>query len=260
MNGSMNSHASSTAPPLAILVVDDEPPARRRLIRLLASHENTNVVAEAASVAEARARLAQFKPDLAFIDIQLRGEDAFTLLASADVSAAVVFVTAHAEHAVRAFECDVVDYLLKPVRPERLAEALARAERWRAAHEGRAVLAPASAISLVLGHRGGLRRICFEDIVHIVARDDHTELYLRDGTSHLHSTRMDGWERRLPPSFLRTHRSHIVNLQGASSVFRRTNGWVLELEGELIPISRSRLDGVRAALSAASGPPIRPPG
>jgi DNA-binding LytR/AlgR family response regulator len=246
----MNAAASASAPPLAVLVVDDEPPARRRLIRLLGAHPNARVVAEAASVAEARCRFQECKPDLAFVDIQLRGEDAFALLRGAEVRAAVVFVTAHAEHAVRAFECDVVDYLLKPVRPERLGEAIARAQRWRAARWAHDATPVAPQGSLTLCHRGGLRRIAFADILHIVARDDHTELFLRNGQSYLDATRMETWERQLPPCFLRTHRSHIANLRLMTGVARRPSGWVLELEGVLIPISRSRLDAVRAALSA----------
>jgi DNA-binding LytR/AlgR family response regulator len=255
--------------PLSILIVDDEPPARRRLRSLLAAHPIARVVAEAAGIAEARAQLSEHAPDLAFLDIQLRGEDAFALLSGAPLGAAVVFVTAHAEHALRAFECDVLDYLLKPIRPDRLAAALARAERWRAALEGPAhTRNGASALSL--WNRKGLRRVAYDDIVHIVARDDHSELFLRDGTSYLDSTRMEGWERRLPPPFLRTHRSHIVNLSAVLGVCRRFNGWMIELAarphsarsgrdtearrgelgGLLIPISRGRVAAVRAALRA----------
>jgi DNA-binding LytR/AlgR family response regulator len=264
-------NATALDRPLSILIVDDEPPARRRLRSLLAAHPTARVVAEAAGVAEARAQLNEHAPDLAFLDIQLRGEDAFALLSGAPLGAAVVFVTAHAEHALRAFECDVLDYLLKPIRPERLAAALARAERWRAALESPARRRDGVS-SLSLWSRKGLRRVAYDDIVHIVARDDHSELYLRDGTSHLDGTRMEGWERRLPAPFLRTHRSHIVNLSAAVGVCRRYNGWMIELaagspartlavqsgcdadtkrgetDGVLIPISRGRVAAVRAAL------------
>jgi DNA-binding LytR/AlgR family response regulator len=271
---------SAAAPdrPLSILIVDDEPPARRRLRSLLAAHPSARVVAEAAGVAEARARLDEHAPDLAFLDIQLRGEDAFALLSGgAPLGAAVVFVTAHAEHALRAFECDVLDYLLKPIRPERLAAALARAERWRAAREGPA-RARDGATALSLWSRKGLRRVAYDDIVHIVARDDHSELYLRDGTSHLDGTRMEGWERRLPAPFLRVHRSHIVNLCAVVGVWRRHGGWVIQLAacsarphavrnargteaplgetgGALVPISRGRVAAVRAALRAPGAEP-----
>jgi DNA-binding LytR/AlgR family response regulator len=214
------------------------------------------VVAEAGGIAEARARLSEHAPDLAFLDIQLRGEDGFALLSGAPPGAAIVFVTAHAEHALRAFECDVLDYLLKPIRPERLAAALARAERWRAALES-----PARARELSLWSRKGLRQVAYDDIVHIVARDDHSELYLRDGASYLDGTRMEVWERRLPAPFLRIHRSHIVNLNRVVALFRRYNGWMLQLaacspvrphapSAALVPISRGRVAAVRAALGA----------
>lgn len=243
-----------TAPgrPLSALVLDDEPPARRRLVRLLAAHPTTCVVAEAGSVAEARARLADCRPDVAFVDVQLRGEDAFSLFDGEPVLAAIVFVTAHAEHAVRAFECDVVDYLLKPIRPERLAAALARVERWRATRAGDHVPGQPRQSALVRTHRGELRVISCGDILHITARDDHTELYLRDGKSYLDATRMDAWERRLPATFLRTHRSHIANLEAAEGLSRRSHGWVLVLPSASVPISRSRLEHVRATLHASA--------
>jgi DNA-binding LytR/AlgR family response regulator len=238
--------------PLRVLVLDDEPPARRRLVRLLSAHPTTRVVAEAGSVAEARARLADSQPDLAFVDVQLRGEDAFSLFDGAPVLAAIVFVTAHAEHAVRAFECDVVDYLLKPIRPERLAAALGRVERWRASRAGNDALEQPRQSALVRTHRGELRLISCHDILHIVARDDHTELFLRDGNSYLDATRMDAWERRLPPSFLRTHRSYIANLEAAEGLSRRSHGWVLLLPSASVPVSRSRLVQVRATLHASA--------
>lgn len=92
-----------------------------------------------------------------------------------------------------------------------------------------------------------------DDLIHIVARDDHTELFLSDGRSHLDATRMEHWERRLPPSFLRTHRSHIVNLRAALSLARRPGGWVVHTPlAAPVPVGRSRLTAVRAALRAAT--------
>lgn len=248
------------APTLSVLIVDDEPPARRRLRQLLAAHPHVDVVAEAASLAEARARLAEHRPDLAFVDIELRDADAFGLFGPEPLSTAVVFVTAHAEHALRAFECDVLDYLLKPVRPERLAAALLRVERRRA----RRVHAPPEAGgNLALQHRQELRIVPSDDILRITACDDHTELYLTSGASLLDPTRMEGWEPRLPASFVRTHRSHIVNLKAALALARRRGSWALELAGgDRVPVSRSRLAAVRAAFTAfaARGGADRDPG
>jgi two-component system response regulator AlgR len=235
--------------PLSVLIVDDEPPARRRVRQLLAACPNASVVAEAGSLREAREQLAKHRPDLALVDIRLRDADAFELFRSSPLSAAVVFVSAHAEHALRAFECDVLDYLLKPVRPERLAAALARAERWRARRSSEAP--PADGPYLALQQRQELRLIACGDILHIAARDDHSELFLKNDTSHLDPTRMDDWERRLPATFVRTHRSHIANLGAALALSRRSGAWWLELlEGARVPVSRSRLETVRGAFRA----------
>src|SRR5438128_2047857 len=100
------------------LLIDDEPHAREDLQRLLAAHPQVTIVGEAGSVASARKRLARADYDLVFLDVQLIGGTGFDLLPAA---AAVIFVTAHDRHAVRAFEVNALDFLLKPVRAERLA-------------------------------------------------------------------------------------------------------------------------------------------
>src|SRR5258706_8737285 len=112
---------------LRLLIVDDEPPARARTRRLLAGIPGVKIAGEAGSAAEARVQIAERSPDLLLLDIQMPGEDGFALLRSLEPRPAVVFVTAYDQYAVRAFEENAVDYLLKPFRRERLEEALARA-------------------------------------------------------------------------------------------------------------------------------------
>jgi hypothetical protein len=157
-----------------------------------------------------------------------------------------VFVTALAEHAVRAFECDVLDYLLKPIRRAR-------------------------ASALALWSRKGLRQVAHDDIVHIVARDDHSELYLRDGTSYLDATRMragSGACRRRFCASTQPHRPERgggclpplqwldARARGMLAVRPHTiaGGRDTEAPGEpsaaLVPISRGRVAAVRAALGA----------
>ena len=108
------------------LVVDDERLARQELRRLLAAHPEVRVVGEAAGVDEAARLIERQQPDVVFLDVQLPGETGFDLFERAAVSARVVFVTAHDAHALRAFDVNALDYLLKPVAPERLAETVAR--------------------------------------------------------------------------------------------------------------------------------------
>ena len=110
--------------PLETLIVDDERLARRELRRLLAPQEAVTVVGEAAHADEAEALLREQAPDLLLLDVQMPGASGFDLLERLDAVPHVVFVTAYDEYAIRAFEVNALDYLVKPVEEERLAEAL----------------------------------------------------------------------------------------------------------------------------------------
>src|SRR5882724_993636 len=115
--------------PSRILIVDDEPLARMRLKRMLDGVDGVTIAGEAGSADEARRALARQDVDVVLLDIQLPGEDGFELLRSLERRPAVVFVTAFDQYAVRAFEENAVDYLLKPFPRERLLQALERARR-----------------------------------------------------------------------------------------------------------------------------------
>jgi two-component system LytT family response regulator len=110
------------------LVVDDEPLARRELRRLLAAFPAVQVVGEAGNIDEARARIEETSPDIVFLDIQMPGGTGFDLLAQLDRVPHVVFTTAYDHYAVKAFDVNALDYLLKPIEPERLATALRKVE------------------------------------------------------------------------------------------------------------------------------------
>ena len=114
---------------LRVLIVDDEHLARQAMRRLLAAHPDVEIVGEAEGIADARREIERTQPQLIFLDIELDDGDGFDLLAALERRPIVVFVTAYAEHAVQAFAVHAVDYLLKPVAPERLAESLTRAEQ-----------------------------------------------------------------------------------------------------------------------------------
>ena len=115
--------------PLRVLIVDDEPLARARMRRMLEAIEGVTYAGDAGSAGEAREALAAQGVDLLLLDIQLPGEDGFELLRSLEPRPAVVFVTAFDQYAVRAFEENAVDYLLKPFSQPRLAQAIDRARR-----------------------------------------------------------------------------------------------------------------------------------
>lgn len=223
------------------MIVDDEPPARRRMRRLLEAHD-VEVVAEARDVDQAREMLAVHEVDVIFLDVRMPGEHGFALMRPA-IEAHVVFVTAYDEYAVRAFEVRALDYLLKPVDPQRLAETLTRLGQRSA---GEAELAMGDVVSVK--HHGGHRFIRIEDIVCIVAQDDYSEIWVRDGRSELANTTMSTWMRRLPSGeFMRVHRSAIVRLAQLEGLVRRGTSWQVTLRDreEPVPVSRTRAAELR---------------
>lgn len=112
------------------LILDDEPPAREGMRKLLLDHPDVHVSGEAGTVDEALALAASTRPDIIFLDVQLRGETGFDFISRANFALPkIIFVTAHDRFAASAFRVDAVDYLLKPVEPEPLAEAISRARR-----------------------------------------------------------------------------------------------------------------------------------
>lgn len=110
------------------LIVDDEPLARRELRRLLANHPAAEVVGEAGNIDEARTLIESLSPDLVFLDIQMPGGTGFDLLAQLDRAPRIVFTTAYDQYAVKAFDVNALDYLLKPIESDRLATALRKVE------------------------------------------------------------------------------------------------------------------------------------
>lgn len=110
------------------LVVDDEPLARRELVRLLAEFPRVEIVGEAGNIDEARERIEALSPDVVFLDIQMPGGTGFDLLMQLDRVPRIVFTTAYDQYAVKAFDVNALDYLLKPIEPERLATAIAKLE------------------------------------------------------------------------------------------------------------------------------------
>jgi two-component system LytT family response regulator len=192
---------------MRVLIVDDEHLARQAMRRLLAVHREVEVVGEAETIDEAIAAIKQSQPQLIFLDIELGGGDGFDLLAELERPPVVVFVTAYAEYAVEAFEVNAVDYLLKPVAPERLAESLARAERQLALSvtpSGTRVIALRTPKQTVLVPAG--------DIAALRADGDFTHVHVADRPPVMIWRTLSHFEELLPaPPFLRLSRSLIIN-------------------------------------------------
>lgn len=194
------------------LVVEDERLPRRELCALL-EERGVEVVAEADSVATARAAIRRERPDLVFLDIQLGRETAFDLLEAETGTFDVVFVTAYDRYAVRAFEVNAVDYLLKPVDPDRLSEALDRLDRppTETTPDDPPGVTLEDRLFLRAGKRWKFVRVA--DIVAIEADGDYTRVRLRGADDLMLGRSLRTWETLLPSRpFARIHRSTLVNL------------------------------------------------
>jgi two-component system LytT family response regulator len=194
------------------LIVDDERLARLEIRCLLKEHPRIEVSGEAESVAQASALIEQAMPDLIFLDVKMPGESGFDLFERTRVDAHVVFVTAYDEFAVRAFEVNALDYLMKPVDPERLARTV---DKFLANSKPLAVARPLEySDSIFLQAQESPRFVKIASLVSIRAEGDYTSLVATTGPLGLVPTSMREWESVLPARhFCRIHRSTIINCE-----------------------------------------------
>ncbi|RDZ27442.1 LytR/AlgR family response regulator transcription factor [Lysobacter silvisoli] len=234
--------------PLRAIVVDDEPMALARLSRLLHEHGGVEVLAECADGASALAALRSHRLDAAFLDIHMPGIDG--LQVSADVAAGntcIVYVTAHSEHAVRAFETDAVDYLLKPFTTRRLRATIERL-RARVAARG-----PAYPERLLLQAGARQRLVPVQTIDSLVASANYVEVHCGQ-ERHLARETLTALEAKLDPGqFIRIHRSHMVRIGAVHDVELLPSGqYLLRLRnGQKLSGGRMYRDRLRNALGLA---------
>lgn len=248
---------------LRALLIEDEATARADLRAKLAAHPEVTVIEEAATLVSARALLARPDYDLVLLDIQLVGGNSFDLVPDVRAGARIIFVTAYDRYALRAFEINALDYLLKPVVPARLADALRRFGTASAGPEEPEAELPAGpalriddTVFLRAGRQG--RFVPVSEISAIAARDNYSEVQLADGTRVFLRKSLKAWEDTLPAThFMRVHRTQIVNLARVTRYQRdgdeRT---LLYVDGapDPIPASRYRWSELRERLGAIRGP------
>ena len=230
---------------LRILIVDDERLARSALRSTVAEQDHATVVGEAGTVDEAATLIEETRPDVVLLDVQMRGETGFDLLDRIDTPVQVVFVTAYDRYAVRAFEVNALDYLLKPVAPDRLAEALGRVRNTDTALPQDNSPSDASFRygDLFFYEEGRQPRfIRIADIQHIKAAGNYTRLHLNDSANALTTTTLSEWTDQLPDAhFVRIHRSTIVNVNHVTGIERQPNNtFEVFVDGNESPLSMSR--------------------
>jgi two-component system response regulator AlgR len=242
------------AAPLRVLVVDDEPLARLRLRGLVEglAEPLSRVTGEAADADAALALLAAQPCDVVLLDIAMPGRDGLKLADELRRRAAppqVVFVTAHAEHALRAFDLEATDYLTKPVRRERLQAALRRVAERRGPTGG----APPVPV-LVVSDRGRVLRVPLAEVLYLKAEQKYVTLCSTRGQWLLDES-LGELEQRLGAGFLRVHRNAVVALSAVRALERRADdggeeAWALQLSnGDWLAVSRRQLAAVREGLA-----------
>lgn len=240
---------------MKVLVVDDEPIARRRMIRMLRAIASIEVVGEARDGLDAVSKANELAPDLMVLDIEMPALDGVTLAQRVKPLPLVLFVTAHAEHAVEAFDVNAVDYLLKPVQQERLVVAIERAKERLARKAEAAVIrpedasAPEGATRIVSRSNGVTRFFEAPQITRFWAKDKCT-LFMAEGEEHFCDESLDTLEERLSRvGFVRVHRAELVNAKRVRALHQRSGTTHIELDdGAQVPVARRALSAVKAAL------------
>ena len=245
--------------PLKVLIVDDEALARSRLRTLLGDCRTPPAVVagEAATSVQAMDFLQRERVDAVLLDIHMPGTDGMGLarvIRELPQPPAVVFVTAHAEHALQAFELDAVDYLTKPVRLERLQEALQKTERQLSIRRG--LPTDLTDEVLVIQDRGRTERVPIGEVLYLKAELKYITVrtaarsYILDGS-------LSELEERYAVQFLRVHRNALVARKAVRALEKHFDpeegeGWAVRLNGvdELLAVSRRQLTAVRDAITA----------
>ncbi|MGH8443739.1 MAG: LytR/AlgR family response regulator transcription factor [Solimonas sp.] len=247
---------------MRVVIVDDEPLARERLKRLLQEFPGYEVVGEADNGETALDVIDDEEPDLVLLDIRMGGIDGLQVgrqLAEMDVPPAVIFTTAYSEHALSAFDASAQAYLLKPIRIEKLREALQRVRKPMRAHKPQAQapgeVKPLKREFILATTRDGLIRVPTQEVVYFLADQKYTTV------AHLHGEvlveeSLKTLEEDLQPQFLRIHRKALVNTHFIASLERDRHGeqhhWLkMKHAAQALPVSRRRLAEVRRFLTEA---------
>ncbi|CAM5214930.1 LytR/AlgR family response regulator transcription factor [Alishewanella longhuensis] len=230
---------------MKILIVDDEPLARSRLQRLLSPFADVNCVGVAENAAQAWLQIKKLQPDLVLLDIDMPDEDGLTLaarIAELPLPPAVVFVTAHAEHALNAYQVSAADYLLKPVVAARLEQALAKVGTITRAH-----LERQQAVEPKIAYQCGLvtKNVALADLFYCSAESKYVKLTFRAGEAYVDLSLAD-LEQRFP-QLVRIHRSYLINPQYFSALKLTAGRYEIQLNccDDKLPVSRRSLAQVK---------------
>ncbi|MFO0357954.1 MAG: LytR/AlgR family response regulator transcription factor [Sphingobacteriaceae bacterium] len=233
------------------IIVDDERLARNELKTLLAQHKEIEVIAECANAAEAKEKIDSLKPDVVFLDINMPGKSGLELVEEISALPDVVFVTAYDEHAIKAFELNAFDYLLKPVQPQRLSETLKKLAEKEVVSKGENT-GPLDENELIFIKDGEkCWFVKLSDVRLFESEGNYVRVYF-ENNKPLILRSLNNLEARLNErQFFRASRKHILNLKWIASVETWFNGGLMVKlkDGKEVEISRRQAVKIKDMLS-----------
>jgi two-component system LytT family response regulator len=232
---------------LKCILIDDEPLARAMLKEMLQELPDIQIVDECANGFDGIKSIQQHQPDLVFLDVQMPKINGFEMLELIENPPSVIFVTAFDEYAVQAFEVNAVDYLLKPIEPNRLQKAVEKikAQGTKVTAQGEsqspAILLPEQTQRVVVKENGEIRIIPLDQLIYLEAADDYVKVHTKD-KYYLKYQTMARFEQQLPAhQFIRIHRSFIVNTNFINKIelLEKEQYIILLNNGKNLPISKT---------------------
>lgn len=238
------------------ILIDDEPLARDIVKHYLSNFPDIEIVAECSDGFEGLKAIGQFQPDFIFLDIQMPKINGFEMLELVDDPPAVIFTTAFDEYAIKAFEVNAVDYLLKPIEQERFEQAMHKLPAKLKQTENTRDLLESASVNPVQNNRvvvktnGVIKIIPVNDIHYLEADDDQVKLSTTDGVFYKNKT-MSFFELTLDPSqFIRIHRSYMINLSQVNKIeLKEKDSYVVLLKSDIwLPVSKTGYAKLKTAL------------
>lgn len=241
-----------------VVIIDDEPLARSLVVEYLQQHPSIEIAAECNDGFQGVKAIMQHKPDLIFLDIQMPKINGFEMLELLDSTPSVIFTTAFDEYAIKAFEANAIDYLLKPFSKERFDLAIQKWNEKKNTSSEKNIQSllenttkqPDERNRIVVKNGSDIRIVPMADVMYIEAYDDYVKIFTKD-TYYLKKKTMNYYEQVLDSShFFRTHRSFIINLQELTKIepLEKNTYVVLLKNGKRIPLSRTGYSKLKETL------------
>lgn len=241
-----------------VVIIDDEPLARSIVVEYLQQHPSIEIAAECNDGFQGVKAIMQHKPDLIFLDIQMPKINGFEMLELLDSTPSVIFTTAFDEYAIKAFEANAIDYLLKPFSKERFDLAIQKWNEKKNTSSEKNIQSllenttkqPDERNRIVVKNGSDIRIVPMADVMYIEAYDDYVKIFTKD-TYYLKKKTMNYYEQVLDSAhFFRTHRSFIINLQELTKIepLEKNTYVVLLKNGKKIPLSRTGYSKLKETL------------